>query len=43
MNILTSITLIISSFIVGRVYEYRINLKECENCNNKYHNELGKK
>ncbi|VFF94206.1 Uncharacterised protein [Clostridioides difficile] len=32
MNILTSITLIITSFIVGRIYEYRLNLKECENC-----------
>lgn len=37
MSILTSIVLIISSFIVGRVYEYRLNLKECENCDNKYH------
>ncbi|WP_255611741.1 hypothetical protein [Clostridioides sp. ZZV14-6044] len=34
MSILTSIVLIISSFIVGRVYEYRLNLKECENCDN---------
>ncbi|QPL01303.1 Uncharacterised protein [Clostridioides difficile] len=32
MNILTSVTLIIASFIVGRIYEYRLNLKECENC-----------
>lgn len=35
MNILTSITLIITSFIVGRIYEYRLNLKECENCYSK--------
>ncbi|XQT24070.1 hypothetical protein CDIF29628_01238 [Clostridioides difficile] len=30
MNILASLIL-----IVGRIYEYRLNLKECENCDNK--------
>ncbi|MDC2907316.1 hypothetical protein POL28_06445 [Clostridioides difficile] len=35
MNILASLILIVVSFIVGRVYEYRLNLKECENCDNK--------
>ncbi|WP_255645937.1 hypothetical protein [Clostridioides sp. ZZV14-6387] len=31
MNILASLILIVGSFIAGRVYEYRLNLKECEN------------
>ncbi len=35
MNILTSLLLIGISFIAGRVYEYRLNLKGCENCDNK--------
>ncbi|BFL92380.1 hypothetical protein SEROH_09700 [Clostridioides difficile] len=35
MNILASAILVIGSFIAGRVYEYRLNLKECENCDNK--------
>ncbi|AJP12696.1 hypothetical protein C4Z92_14475 [Clostridioides difficile] len=35
MNILASVLLIGISFVVGRVYEYRLNLKECENCDNK--------
>ncbi|EGT3735139.1 hypothetical protein EVR77_19610 [Clostridioides difficile] len=35
MNILASLILIVGSFIGGRVYEYRLNLKECENCDNK--------
>lgn len=34
MNILTSLLLIGISFIAGRVYEHRLNLKECENCDN---------
>ncbi len=34
MNILASVLLIGISFIAGRVYEYRLNLKECENCDN---------
>ncbi|WP_255287829.1 hypothetical protein [Clostridioides sp. ZZV14-5902] len=34
MNILASLILIVGSFIAGRVYEYRLNLKECENCDN---------
>ncbi|HBF4427936.1 TPA: hypothetical protein KO474_000577 [Clostridioides difficile] len=34
MNILASLILIVGSFIGGRVYEYRLNLKECENCDN---------
>ncbi|HFL3512508.1 TPA: hypothetical protein ACG3PC_003841 [Clostridioides difficile] len=34
MNILASAILVIGSFIAGRVYEYRLNLKECENCDN---------
>ncbi|EGT2198701.1 hypothetical protein DD089_01360 [Clostridioides difficile] len=36
MNILAIVILVIGSFIAGRVYEYRLNLKECENCNNNY-------
>lgn len=28
MNILASLILIVGSFIAGRVYEYRLNLKE---------------
>lgn len=40
MNILTSITLIITSFTIGRIYEYRLNLKECENCNSKDHENI---
>ncbi|EGT4187554.1 hypothetical protein DAF65_18550 [Clostridioides difficile] len=35
MNILASLILIVGSFIAGRIYEYRLNLKECENCDNK--------
>ncbi|SJS50780.1 Uncharacterised protein [Clostridioides difficile] len=35
MNILASVILVIGSFIAGRAYEYRLNLKECENCDNK--------
>ncbi|MDS6170981.1 hypothetical protein [Clostridioides difficile] len=34
MNILASLILIVGSFIAGRIYEYRLNLKECENCDN---------
>ncbi|WP_255613033.1 MULTISPECIES: hypothetical protein [unclassified Clostridioides] len=34
MNILTSLLLIGISFVAGRIYEYRLNLKECENCDN---------
>lgn len=36
MNILTSFIIIIIIFIIGRVCEYRLKLKECENFNNKY-------
>lgn len=35
MHISTTILLLIGSFIAGRVYEYRLNLKKCENCDNK--------
>lgn len=35
MNILTSAILVVGSFIAGRIYEYRLNLKESENCDNK--------
>ncbi|WP_165481900.1 hypothetical protein [Clostridioides difficile] len=35
MNILASVLMIVISFIAGRVYEYRLNLKEYENCDNK--------
>ncbi|EQE49269.1 hypothetical protein QC9_1538 [Clostridioides difficile CD39] len=35
VNILASVILVIGSFIAGRVYEYRLNLKGCENCDNK--------
>lgn len=35
MNILTSLLLIGIGFVAGRVYEYRLNLKECENCDSK--------
>lgn len=35
MNILASLILIVGSFIAGRIYKYRLNLKECENCDNK--------
>ncbi|EQH19483.1 putative phage protein [Clostridioides difficile DA00212] len=35
MNVLASLILIVGSFIAGRIYEYRLNLKECENCDNK--------
>ncbi|VHO95615.1 Uncharacterised protein [Clostridioides difficile] len=35
MNVLASAILVIGSFIAGRIYEYRLNLKECENCDNK--------
>lgn len=35
MNILASLILIVGSFIAGRIYEYRLNLKKCENCDNK--------
>lgn len=35
MNILVVVMLVIGSFIAGSVYEYRLNLKECENCDNK--------
>ncbi|EQH19682.1 putative phage protein [Clostridioides difficile DA00211] len=31
---MASVLLIGISFVVGRVYEYRLNLKECENCDN---------
>lgn len=34
MNILASAILVIGSFIAGRIYEYRLNLKECENYDN---------
>lgn len=34
MNVLASAILVIGSFITGRIYEYRLNLKECENCDN---------
>lgn len=34
MNILASLILIVGSFIAGRVYEYRLNLKEFENYDN---------
>lgn len=35
MNILASVILVVVSFIAGRIYEYRLNLKECENCDKK--------
>ncbi|CZR71766.1 Uncharacterised protein [Clostridioides difficile] len=35
MNILAITMLIIGSFIAGRVYEYRLNLKEFEDYDNK--------
>ncbi|MDB2781107.1 hypothetical protein C3O98_08055 [Clostridioides difficile] len=35
MNVLASLILIVGSFIAGRVYEYRLNLKEFENYDNK--------
>ncbi|ENY8884427.1 hypothetical protein AB4E23_13280 [Clostridioides difficile] len=35
MNILGGIMLFGIGIVVGRVYEYRLNLKECENCDNK--------
>ncbi|WP_255613379.1 hypothetical protein [Clostridioides sp. ES-S-0048-02] len=34
MNILAVVMFVIGSFIAGRIYEYRLNLKECENCDN---------
>ncbi|AXU32549.1 TPA: hypothetical protein ACJHFX_001072 [Clostridioides difficile] len=34
MNVLASLILIVGSFIAGRVYEYRLNLKEFENYDN---------
>ncbi|WP_255625531.1 hypothetical protein [Clostridioides sp. ES-S-0001-03] len=34
MHILTSLLLIGISFVAGRIYEYRLNLKEIENCDN---------
>ncbi|HBF0843882.1 TPA: hypothetical protein ACG3P3_002391 [Clostridioides difficile] len=34
MNILASLILIVGSFIAGRIYEYRVNLKEFENYDN---------
>ncbi|HFG9708840.1 hypothetical protein ACTPEW_12225 [Clostridioides difficile] len=34
MNILTSVILVVVSFIAGRIYEYRLNLKEFENYDN---------
>ncbi|MCC0650739.1 hypothetical protein [Clostridioides sp. ZZV15-6598] len=34
MNILASLLLIGISFVAGRIYEYRLNLKESENCDN---------
>lgn len=34
MNVLASLILIVGSFIAGRIYEYRLNLKECENYDN---------
>ncbi|EGT3651298.1 hypothetical protein C4T25_15840 [Clostridioides difficile] len=36
MKRLAIMILVAVSFIAGRVYEYRLNLKECENCNNNY-------
>ncbi|CZR96224.1 hypothetical protein CDFC105_72442 [Clostridioides difficile] len=35
MNILGGLMLLGIGIVVGRVYEYRLNLKECENCDNK--------
>ncbi|HGM3774717.1 TPA: hypothetical protein ACKOHV_003029 [Clostridioides difficile] len=34
MNILAVAILVIGSFIAGRIYEYRLNLKEFENYDN---------
>lgn len=34
MNILGGLMLLGIGIVVGRVYEYRLNLKECENCGN---------
>ncbi|HBE9530201.1 TPA: hypothetical protein KOO82_002819 [Clostridioides difficile] len=34
MNILGGLMLLGIGIVVGRVYEYRLNLKECENCDN---------
>lgn len=34
MNILASLLLIGISFVAGRIYEYRLNLKEFENYDN---------
>lgn len=34
MNLMTIIILICVSFVTGRIYEYRLNLKECEECEN---------
>lgn len=35
MNVLGELMLLVIGIVVGRVYEYRLNLKECENCDNK--------
>lgn len=35
MNILGGLMLLGIGIVVGRVYEYRLNLKECENYDNK--------
>ncbi|WP_255613041.1 MULTISPECIES: hypothetical protein [unclassified Clostridioides] len=34
MHILASLLLIGISFVAGRIYEYRVQVKECENCDN---------
>ncbi|VFF18306.1 Uncharacterised protein [Clostridioides difficile] len=39
MNFLGMIILIIFAFFVGRIYEYRFNLRECENCKGEVGNE----
>ncbi|SJW48718.1 Uncharacterised protein [Clostridioides difficile] len=35
MNILGGLMLLGIGIVVGRIYEHRLNLKECENCDNK--------
>ncbi len=39
MNFLGMIILIIFAFFIGRIYEYRVNSRECENCKGEVGNE----
>ncbi|EQE71889.1 hypothetical protein QCK_4032 [Clostridioides difficile CD45] len=39
MIFLGMIILIIFAFFIGRIYEYRVNLRECENCKGEVGNE----